>query len=90
MSQMLDPEKINKALSEFHKHETISRIKVTSEFAQHLQTITIKEPIYDSLLKRCTYIPPVESVPVEIDDEIDGPYEFVFNKENENERQNNL
>lgn len=84
MSQMLDHEKINKILSEFHKPATLSRIKVTSEFANYLQTITIKESIYDSLLKRCTYIPTVESVPVEIDDEIDGHYEFVFNKEDDN------
>ena len=82
MSQMLDHEKIAKALSEFHK-DTLSRIKVTSEFAYYLKNITIAEPLSDSLLKRCTYIPTVDSVLIEIDDEIDGPYEFVFNKEDD-------
>lgn len=84
MSQMLDPEKINKALSEFNR-VIPAGIKVTTEFAHYLkQTI----PPLPKKPNRLTYSP-VESfagVPVEIDDEIDGLYELVFNKENENDR----
>ena len=84
MSQMLDPEKINKILSEFHRPEMLTGIKVTTEFAHYLkQTI----PPLPKKPNRLTYSP-VESfasVPVEIDDEIDGLYELVFNKESQDD-----
>ena len=80
---MLDHEKINKALSEFHRPEMLAGIKVTTEFAHYpKQTV----PTLPKNPNRLTYSP-VESftgVPVEIDDEIDSLYEFVFNKENDN------
>ena len=82
MSQMLDPDKINKALSEFNR-VIPTGIKVTTEFAHYLKQTVPTLPEKPNIL---TYIP-VESfagVPVEIDDEIDDHYEFVFNKENDN------
>ena len=78
---MLDPEKINKVLSEFHRPEMLAGIKVTTEFAHYLkQTIPTlpKRPnrLPDGIVGHFT------GVPIEIDDDIDGLYEFVFNKEN--------
>ncbi len=84
MSQMLDHEKINKILSEFHRPEMLIGIKVTTEFANCLKTMAITETINDSLMKRCGYYAHFTGVPVEIDDDIDGHYELVFNKENDN------
>lgn len=83
MSQMLDQEKINKVLSEFQRPEMLAGIKVTTEFAHYLkQTV----PPFPKKPNRLTYSP-VESfagVPVEIDDDINGYYELVFNKEDDN------
>lgn len=82
MSQMLDHEKIDKILSEFYRPEMLRGIKVTTEFAHCLKTIAIPD---DSLTKRCGYCAHFTGVPVEIDDDIDGYYELVFNKENDHE-----
>lgn len=80
---MLDHEKINKVLAEFHRPEMLAGIKVTTEFAHYLkQTI----PTLPENPNRLTNGPVgyFTGVPVEIDDDIDGLYEFVFNKENDN------
>lgn len=77
MSQMLDHEKINKILSEFHRPEMLVGIKVTTEFAHYLkQTIPpLQEKpnrLTDGIVGHFT------GVPIEIDDDIDGLYEFVY------------
>lgn len=83
MSQMLDHEKINKILSEFHRPEMLAGIKVTTEFAHYLkQTVP---PLPEKPSKWADgIVGHFTGVPVEIDDDIDGLYELVFNKENDN------
>lgn len=80
---MLYPEKINKALSEFYRPEALAGIKVTTEFAKYLKQNV--QPLPEKP-NRLPYgiVGHFTGVPIEIDDDIDGHYEFVFNKENDN------
>ena len=81
---MLDHEKINKALSELHRPEMLAGIKVTTEFANYLKQTIPTLPERPSKLPYGVVVGHFTGVPIEIDDEIDGLYEFVFNEENEN------
>ncbi len=78
MNQTLNAETLNNILSEMRSWKILKKIKVTTAFfvcIQHSHMFqTLNEPFrpIDLFL----------GVPVEIDDEIDGLYELVFNKEN--------
>lgn len=82
MSQMLDYEKIDKILSEFHRPETLARIKVTTEFAHYLKQTVPPLPKKPNRLPD-GIVGHFPNVPIEIDDDIDGLYELVFNKEDD-------
>ena len=83
---MLDHEKINKALSEFNQ-VIPDGIKVTTEFARCLERSINPLPQYEQhKFYPGRYGLYYQGITIEIDDEIDGPYEFVFNKENKYDR----
>ena len=84
MNQTLNVETLNHIISEMQSVKMLKKIKVTTAFANYLDRILPPLPNYETNKfyagMCCEYL----GVPVEIDDDIDGLYEFVFNKENDN------
>ena len=76
---MINVETLNNLISEMQRGKILKKIKVTTAFAYQLDRSIDPLPQY----KPHKFYPGVpgwyyQGVPVEIDDEIDGPYEFVY------------
>lgn len=75
MINIEDLQELNLAMMRNYKH--VKKIKATSEFAQALMK-SCKFEEKSSQSYNSGYIARWDGIPVEIDDEIDGLYEFVY------------
>ena len=79
MNQTINAETLNNIISEMQRDKILKKIKVTTEFAYCLDKSIDPLPQYEPH----KFYPGVpgwyyQGVPIEIDDEIDGLYEFVY------------
>lgn len=71
---MINVETLNNIISEMHSWKVLKKIKVTTAFYACIQ----HSHMFQTLTEPFRPIDILLGVPVEIDDEIDGPYEFVY------------
>lgn len=82
---MINVETLNNIISEMQSVKILKKIKVTTAFANYLDRLFPPLPHYEPNKFYAGMLCEYQGIPVEIDDKIDGPYEFVFIKEDNNE-----
>lgn len=75
---MINVETLNNIISEMQRDKILKKIKVTTAFAYCLDRMVEPLPHYEPNKFYSGMLVEYQGVPVEIDDEIDGPYEFVY------------
>ena len=77
---MINVEELNDIISQMSEYKPIKAIKVTTRFFDCLEQMTKLSPYYSAppIKPRAGDPATLRGVPVIIDDEIDGPYEFVY------------
>ena len=78
---MINVETLNNIISEIQSWKLLKKIKVTTAFYAFIQ----HSHMFQTLTEPFRPIDVLLGIPIEIDDEIDGLYELVFNKENYDE-----
>ena len=78
MNQTFNVETLNNIIAEMQNCKILKKIKVTTKFAKYLDRMIEPLPHYEPNKFYPGMLCGYQGISVEIDDEIDGLYEFVF------------
>lgn len=77
---MINLEELNNIISQMSDYKPVKAIKVTTRFFDYLDLMTKLSPYYSAppIKPRASDPAYLQGIPVEIDDDIEGLYEFVY------------